>query len=475
MPRELVCLQVGQCGNQIGCKFWDLALQEHLKHHSDGTLRKQHGKTAAPLEVDEAMSSFFYTSSQGQVKARAVPVDMEEGVLDGLLKGNLATLFDRRHFIANSSGSGNNWAVGHELYGQECLPDVMEKVRVLTEDCDSLQTFLLLHSLGGGTGSGFGSRILEELQDEYPSIYRFVSAVFPQHNDDVVTSPYNAMLSLSKLIDHADCVLPVDNSQLAEIASASKKSVGKDAQSVYSIGNPNVVKSHASQEKKGGEAYDTMNYIVGSMLTHLTASMRFPGQLNVDLNEITTNLVPFPKLHFLHSAVAPLSVSKMGSQGSQRVNELFRESFDRRNQLLTAPQFRPTYFASCALLRGDVCLSDAISNIEKLQSNLKLADWNREGFKMGLCSVPAVEAPASLLSLTNNSGIVEPFNQLESRFVQLYNVGAHLHHYTEYLEKEEIDAALDNVRSLIDTYNTVGDMHLPEEARELGSMDRLLF
>ena len=29
MPRELITIQVGQCGNQVGCKFWEMALKEH--------------------------------------------------------------------------------------------------------------------------------------------------------------------------------------------------------------------------------------------------------------------------------------------------------------------------------------------------------------------------------------------------------------------------------------------------------------
>ena len=49
-----------------------------------------------------------------------------------------------------------------------------------------------------------------------------------------------------------------------------------------------------------------MNGIAASMLLHLTSSMRFEGPLNVDLNEITMNLVPFPRLHFLQSSMAPL-------------------------------------------------------------------------------------------------------------------------------------------------------------------------
>ena len=34
--------------------------------------------------------------------------------------------------------------------------------------------------------------------------------------------------------------------------------------------------------------------------------MRFEGILNVDLNEITMNLVPYPELHFLIPSIAPL-------------------------------------------------------------------------------------------------------------------------------------------------------------------------
>jgi hypothetical protein len=39
-----------------------------------------------------------------------------------------------------------------------------EQLRRAAEGCDSLQSFLLLHSLGGGTGSGLGTYILGMLQ-----------------------------------------------------------------------------------------------------------------------------------------------------------------------------------------------------------------------------------------------------------------------------------------------------------------------
>lgn len=48
-------------------------------------------------------------------------------------------------------------------------------------------------------------------------MYRFTVSVFPSEDDDVITSPYNALLSLAQLCRHADCVLPVENQALADI------------------------------------------------------------------------------------------------------------------------------------------------------------------------------------------------------------------------------------------------------------------
>lgn len=76
----------------------------------------------------------------------------------------MAELFDRRQILADVSGSGNNWAQGHHYYGAKYQESFLERIRVEIEECDSLQTFLIVHSLGGGTGSGLGSHILETLE-----------------------------------------------------------------------------------------------------------------------------------------------------------------------------------------------------------------------------------------------------------------------------------------------------------------------
>ena len=99
------------------------------------------------------------------LKARALLVDMEDGPVSETLRGPLGDLFDERQIVTDVSGSGNNWAQGHLDYGPRYAERVLEAARRAAEFCDSLQCFFLIHSLGGGTGSGLGTFVLRLLED----------------------------------------------------------------------------------------------------------------------------------------------------------------------------------------------------------------------------------------------------------------------------------------------------------------------
>ena len=59
--------------------------------------------------------------------------------------------------------------------------------------------------------------MLQLMADEFPDVHRFTTSIFPSEVDDVVTSPYNTMLSLATLTEHANCVLPLENQALIEL------------------------------------------------------------------------------------------------------------------------------------------------------------------------------------------------------------------------------------------------------------------
>lgn len=80
------------------------------------------------------------------------------------------------------------------------------------------------------------------------------------------------------------------DTQYAKMQSEKKaENVMKDGSSILETAN----------SKKRERNFEKENSIVANVVNNLTCSMRFEGDLNVDLNEITMNMVPFPKMHFL--------------------------------------------------------------------------------------------------------------------------------------------------------------------------------
>jgi tubulin gamma len=82
------------------------------------------------------------------------------------------------------------------------------------------QGFMLMHSIAGGTGSGLGSFLLERLNDKFPKKLIQTYSVFPNAQEgDVVVQPYNSLLTLKRLVNHADSVIVLDNGALARISA----------------------------------------------------------------------------------------------------------------------------------------------------------------------------------------------------------------------------------------------------------------
>ncbi|VDN36030.1 unnamed protein product [Dibothriocephalus latus] len=188
---------------------------------------------------------------------------MEEGVVQEMLRSPLGRLFESAHLVTDVSGSGNNWAVGHCLYGSKYSERILDVLRKSVEACSSLQCFFVLHSMGGGTGSGIGSFISNLLADE------FVTAVFPSLDDDVITSPYNTVLALNHLTEFADCVLSVDNGALSSIVRRAQAEPLPRHLKTANIGS--VVSNEGSlASTERVKPFDAMNNIVANVLLNLT-------------------------------------------------------------------------------------------------------------------------------------------------------------------------------------------------------------
>jgi hypothetical protein len=63
--------------------------------------------------------------------------------------------------------------------GKEVVDLVLDRIRKLADQCTGLQGFLIFHSFGGGTGSGFTSLLMERLSVDYGKKSKLEFAIYP--------------------------------------------------------------------------------------------------------------------------------------------------------------------------------------------------------------------------------------------------------------------------------------------------------
>ncbi|THG14821.1 hypothetical protein TEA_018676 [Camellia sinensis var. sinensis] len=239
--REILHIQGGQCGNQIGSKFWEVVCDEH---GIDPT-----GRYVGTSDLQlERVNVYYNEASCGRFVPRAVLMDLEPGTMDSVRTGPYGQIFRPDNFVFGQSGAGNNWAKGHYTEGAELIDSVLDVVRKEAENCDCLQGFQVCHSLGGGTGSGMGTLLISKIREEYPDRMMLTFSVFPSPKvSDTVVEPYNATLSVHQLVENADECMVLDNEALYDICFRTLKlttpSCEYTLQSCLSAWIPNNVKS----------------------------------------------------------------------------------------------------------------------------------------------------------------------------------------------------------------------------------------
>merc|ERR1719370_2485972 len=105
--REIVHVQAGQCGNQIGSKFWEIISDEH---GIDAT--GSFGGAWAEIQL-ERINVYFNEASGGKHVPRAVLVGLEPGTMDAVRGSAFGKIFRPANFVCEQEGAGSNWAKGH--------------------------------------------------------------------------------------------------------------------------------------------------------------------------------------------------------------------------------------------------------------------------------------------------------------------------------------------------------------------------
>ena len=173
-------------------------------------------KSAA--NTDDSFSTFFSETGTGKHVPRAVFLDLEPSVVDEIRTGTYKQLFHPEQMVSGKEDAANNYARGHYTVGKEIVDLVLDRIRKLADNCTGLQGFLIFHSFGGGTGSGFTSLLMERLSVDYGKKAKLEFAIYPAPQvATAVVEPYNSTLCAHTTLEHSDCAFMVDNEAIYDI------------------------------------------------------------------------------------------------------------------------------------------------------------------------------------------------------------------------------------------------------------------
>merc|ERR1712167_76225 len=307
--REAISIHIGQGGCQIGNACWELYCLEH-GIQPDGQMPSD--KTIGG--GDDSFNTFFSETGAGKHVPRTIYLDLEPTVVDEVRTGTYRQLYHPEQLISGKEDAANNYARGHYTVGKEIVDLALDRLRKLADQCTGLQGFMMFNTVGGGTGSGLGSLLLERLSVDYGKKSKIAFCCYP--------SPH----------EHTDVAIMLDNEALYDICRRC-----------LDIERP---------------TYTNLNRLIAQVISSLPASLRFDGALNVDITEFQTNLVPYPRIHFMVSAYSPIISAEKAYHEQLSVAEITMSVFEPASMMAKCDPRHGKYMACCLMYRGDVVPKD---------------------------------------------------------------------------------------------------------------------
>merc|ERR1712072_807248 len=327
-------------------------------------------------------------------------------------------------------GYGNAEKVQDEIF------DIIDRE---ADGSDSLEGFVLIHSIAGGTGSGMGSYLLENINERYPKKLIQTYSVFPllsNDQSDVVVQPYNSVLTLKRLTLNADCVVVLDNTALNRIAADRLK-----------LQNP---------------TFSQINSLVSTVMAASTTTPRYPGYMNNDLIGMLASLIPTPRCHFLMTGYTPLTIDRQTTNiRKTTVLDVMRRLLHTKNIMVSYSARRGVYISILNIIQGEVDPTQVHKSLQRIRERklAKFITWGPASIQVALSrQSPYIQHAHKVngLMMANHTSISQLFDRCLRQYDKLRSQNAFLENYRQEsifsYSLDEFDNSKDVVVALSEEY-----------------------
>ncbi|ETW01220.1 hypothetical protein H310_06809 [Aphanomyces invadans] len=414
-----VFVNVGQCGNQVGGALIALAKEPKGKERKSN---KSH--------------------------MRCILVDTEPKVVRSIRAPSSISAVHMEQ-----SGRGNNWAMGYARSKSVVLGEhVMESLRREIEATDCYRGAVLLHSLAGGTGSGLGSRLLENIRDTYPKAYIVSGCIAPSLcGGDTPLQNYNALFTLRHLQEYADAVLLKDNDDVMRSVS-HWTSISTSSSTISSS------TSQSSEKVSLGE----MNALVAADWAGLLFPITSPKTklcVDFDMGGFVSHVCPLPQAKFVDVRSAYF-VSKQSSKVpyAQRLLAGHHDSHALTRQVVASFPRTSAYssLGQVVVARGfkDLALGPLVDIVRK---GIPRVDWGIP-LPHAIESASALDgaSSSSITVCSNGTNVVPTVETLLARARHQFQARAYLHWFAKYgIDCDDFTDSFERTQAIVDEYSAL--------------------
>ncbi|CAD8116428.1 unnamed protein product [Paramecium primaurelia] len=329
---------------------------------------------------------------------RSLFIDFQPDEINEIQNSEYRGLFHPDNFIVDKQDSSKTFAKGFYKQEGEIIEKGMDRIRKFTINCSDLQGFFVFHSVGGGTGSGFGSLLLEQISINYPKKPVIGFSIFPSRIQSQNTyEPYNYMLTMNSLLEHTDVCAVLDNQAIFDTSKLLK------FKQVNSLSHIIIYFSYTNGRKSFYKKID----------------------------DFQRKLVPYLPTHLLLCSYTPFITIDKSKIEQLHTAELSNAIFEPSNMLALCDPRYGKYMACSVFFRGDLSMNEIGGATSTLQQKktIQFVDCCPRSVTFCLnkvipCIFPNGELGKqrkSAFMIANSTSIQQVFSQLNNQFDEMFS------------------------------------------------------
>lgn len=413
--REHIFVPVGQAGIRVFARMAENVLGER------GLDLQGRGRREGWTEGEEMV---LERKGESQYTPRAVLVDPDSSAIAEYTSFGLSAL----QTVTGCGSSGNNWAQGFYEHGPDLREAVLEQIRRLAERCESVENIHIVHSLGGGSGSGLGVFLLQEITEMFPHSLHSATSILPSPLcSDVVVDPYNALLALSHLTPLASLITLISNAAL--------------------------MRTLRLRYKQTTPCYQDLNHLIAQACSNLIPGYEGSGTLTY--RKLVNNLVLWPEMTLVEVGFAPLTCRCLCNQPKTE-EEMALNLLNREFSLCRTETTTGKFLSAFLLFRGKAReLPLDLPPLAQFQDQWSFP-WLPDTLKTAYSRLSPKGLKMSIGLIGGHTGVSEVLEELVQQGNELYSRKAFVHWYTaKGMEMESLEEGIRAGEELAERYRKV--------------------